>query len=47
MEKRSRIMEKNNIKEISKDIIYIGEDDKELDLFENQYIIPNGVSYNS
>ena len=26
---------------------YIGVDDTDLDLFEGQYIIPNGVSYNS
>lgn len=32
---------------ISNNIIYIGEDDKDLDLFESQYIVPNGVSYNS
>ena len=32
---------------ISKDIIYIGADDKDIDLFESQYIVPNGVSYNS
>ncbi len=32
---------------ISEDIKYIGVDDKTLDLFEGQYIIPNGVSYNS
>jgi len=32
---------------ISKDIIYIGTDDKDIDLFESQYIVPNGVSYNS
>lgn len=32
---------------ISDSIIYIGADDKELDLFESQYVIPNGVSYNS
>lgn len=31
----------------SKDIIYIGADDMELDLFEGQYIIPDGISYNS
>ena len=29
------------------DILYIGVDDKTLDLFEGQYKIPNGVSYNS
>lgn len=32
---------------ISETIIYIGADDKTLDLFESQYIVPNGVSYNS
>ena len=32
---------------ISKDIKYIGVDDKTLDLFESQYILPNGISYNS
>lgn len=32
---------------ISEDIIYIGADDKTIDLFESQYIVPNGVSYNS
>ena len=32
---------------ISNDIIYIGADDKEIDLFENQYNVPNGISYNS
>lgn len=35
------------IKNITKDLFYIGVDDKTLDLFESQYIIPNGVSYNS
>ena len=32
---------------ITKDIVYIGADDKDLDLFEGQYPVPNGVSYNS
>lgn len=32
---------------ISKDIMYIGADDKDIDLFESQYIVPNGISYNS
>lgn len=32
---------------ISEDIFYIGADDKEIDLFESQYIVPNGISYNS
>ncbi len=33
--------------EITKDILYAGVDDKEIDLFESQYAVPNGVSYNS
>lgn len=32
---------------ITDDIKYIGVDDTELDLFESQYAIPDGVSYNS
>ena len=28
-------------------IKYIGVDDKDIDLFESQYIVPNGISYNS
>lgn len=32
---------------ISDNIVYIGADDKTIDLFESQYIVPNGVSYNS
>ncbi len=32
---------------ISNDIKYIGADDKDIELFENQYKVPNGVSYNS
>lgn len=32
---------------ISDNVRYIGVDDKTLDLFESQYVIPNGVSYNS
>ena len=32
---------------ISNAVRYIGVDDHELDLFEGQYIIPNGIAYNS
>lgn len=32
---------------ISDGIRYIGVDDRDIDLFESQYIVPNGVSYNS
>ena len=33
--------------EISDKIKYIGVDDNSLDLFERQYVIPDGVAYNS
>ncbi len=32
---------------ISDAIKYIGVDDTDIDLFESQYVVPNGVSYNS
>ena len=32
---------------ITKDIFYIGVNDHDLDLFEGQYIVPNGMAYNS
>ena len=32
---------------ISDAIRYVGVDDKDIDLFESQFIVPNGVSYNS
>ena len=32
---------------ISEDIKYIGVDDHDIDLFEGQYVVPNGISYNS
>lgn len=32
---------------VTETIIYVGVDDKEMDLFENQYNTPNGISYNS
>lgn len=32
---------------ISDSIEYIGVDDKTIDLFESQYVVPNGISYNS
>lgn len=35
------------IKNITEKIIYIGVDDTDIDLFESQYVVPNGVSYNS
>ena len=32
---------------ITKDIHYIGVNDHQVDLFEGQYVVPNGMSYNS
>ena len=32
---------------VTESIEYIGVNDKTIDLFESQYIVPNGVSYNS
>lgn len=32
---------------IAEDIRYIGVNDRNIDLFEGQYIVPNGMSYNS
>ncbi|MBR2889205.1 MAG: FprA family A-type flavoprotein [Oscillospiraceae bacterium] len=32
---------------ITKDIRYIGVNDHQIDLFEGQYIVPNGMAYNS
>lgn len=35
------------IANITADIRYIGVDDTDIDLFESQYVVPNGISYNS
>ena len=34
-------------KKITDTVKYVGVDDKTIDLFESQYVVPNGVSYNS
>ena len=36
-----------NGNKVTESIIYVGVDDKEMDLFESQYVTPNGISYNS
>jgi flavorubredoxin len=33
--------------QITDNVYYVGVDDKTIDLFESQYVVPNGVSYNS
>ena len=35
------------IKNITNDIVYVGVNDHKVDLFEGQYVVPNGMSYNS
>ena len=35
------------INNVTDSIKYIGVDDKTIDLFESQYVVPNGISYNS
>ena len=37
----------NNNTTISNNIKYIGANDNDIDLFESQYQVPNGISYNS
>ena len=32
---------------VTNDIIYVGVNDHEIDLFEGQYTVPNGMAYNS
>ena len=32
---------------ITKDILYVGVNDRQIDLFEGQYKVPNGMAYNS
>ena len=35
------------MEKITNDVLYIGVNDHEVDLFEGQYVVPNGMSYNS
>lgn len=35
------------ITNVTENIKYIGVDDADIDLFESQYVVPNGISYNS
>ena len=34
-------------KELGKGVVYIGCDDLDIDLFESQYVVPDGMAYNS
>ena len=35
------------LKKVTDSIIYVGANDHEVDLFEGQYVVPNGMAYNS
>lgn len=35
------------MRELKNNVFYVGVDDFDTTLFESQYVIPNGVSYNS
>ena len=35
------------VKQLNDKVFYIGSDDLALDLFESQYVVPEGISYNS
>ena len=35
------------MEKITNDVLYIGVNDHEVDLFEGQYVVPSGMSYNS
>ena len=39
--------EEHVIMKIGNDIYYVGVNDHQIDLFEGQYVVPNGMSYNS
>lgn len=41
------VLNLNAMKKITNGIQYIGVDDHDLDLFESQYIVPEGMAYNS
>ena len=32
---------------VTNDVLYVGVDDKDIDLFEGQFAVPNGIAYNS
>ena len=37
----------NSMNKVTKDILYVGVNDHQVDLFEGQYDVPNGMAYNS
>ena len=37
----------HNVRKITEDLVYLGVNDRRIELFENVYPVPRGVSYNS
>ena len=35
------------MKQLTSEIYYVGVNDHQIDLFEGQYVVPNGMAYNS
>ena len=35
------------MKKVTNGMFYVGVDDHQVDLFEGQYVVPNGMAYNS
>ena len=35
------------LKKVTDTIFYVGENDRDVDLFEGRYVVPNGMAYNS
>ncbi len=46
-EGRAKFSGVHNIRYITEDLVYLGASDRRIELFENVYPIPRGVSYNS
>lgn len=38
---------RNTTMQITNDVVYVGVNDHKIDLFEGQYVVPNGMAYNS
>lgn len=45
--KRNDTERRGVVMQVTKDVVYIGVNDHETDLFEGQYVVPNGMAYNS
>ena len=43
----TKVKEAEITMQITNDILYVGVNDHQVDLFEGQYDVPNGMAYNS